>query len=397
VKRSVVGVILVAALALGTAVGLASAAFGTAQPVSPGPSGSAVANRPSPSALPAPTPEPTPTARPTATPAPTPEPTPAPVAAPLTGRPVTPGAASRHVLAVMIDDHANARPQSGFNAASVVWHAPAEGGIPRYMLLFQDRVPDLVGPVRSARLYYIGWAAEWRALYVHSGGSPQALRKLRRDGQGELVYDADEFRWGGRYLWRATDRFPPHNVYSDGKTLRKLAKRLGADDGPLEPAWSFAADVPIERRPEGGHVVVPYLANRIVYRYDRETNRYVRSVTGAEPQVDAADGKVVAPRNVVVLFMHFGPLNDGQPNKLRLEADFIGTGKALISTNGRTIEGEWRKDGTRQPTQLFTTAGRPITLTVGQTFVQVVANGTNVKVKPGAAIPRPPIGQREAG
>ncbi len=99
----------------------------------------------------------------------------------------------------MIDDQFDARPQSGFSAASVVWQAPAEGGIPRYMLVFQETIPGDVGPVRSARYYYIAWAAELRALYAHSGGSPQALATLRAQGRGQLVYNADEFRWGGSF------------------------------------------------------------------------------------------------------------------------------------------------------------------------------------------------------
>jgi hypothetical protein len=294
------------------------------------------------------------------------------------------------VIAVMVDDHSGARPQSGFNAASIVWHAPAEGGIPRYMLLFQDRVPVSVGPVRSARQYYIAWAAEWQAMYVHVGGSPQALATLRNDGQGELVYDADEFRWGGRYLWRTTDRFPPHNVYSDGEHLYQLARRLGAEAPPGEAAWRFAAEPPVERRPQGGRLVVPYRANEITYRYDRKTNRYIRSVTGASPQIDRADGKVVAPKNVVVLFMSFSPLNDGHPEKKRLEADYVGSGKALIAINGRTITGTWRKKSISEPTLLFDADGRPVTLSIGQTFVQVVETGTKVSVVAGAAVPRDP-------
>jgi hypothetical protein len=392
VKRPIVGVVVGLALALGTAIGVLLATLAPGQGASPSPSGSAVAASVEPSSSPPaePTSPPTPTPRPTATPSPTPVPTPPPVEAPLTGRLVPPATAQRHVIAVMVDDLSRARPQSGFNAASIVWHAPAEGGIPRYMLLFQDRVPDSVGPVRSARQYYIAWAAEWQAMYVHVGGSPQALRTLRDDGQGELVYDADEFRWGGRYLWRTTDRFPPHNVYSDGEHLYQLARRLGADAPPGEAAWQFAPEAPLERRPQGGRIVVPYLANEITYRYDRRGNRYVRSVTGASPQVDRADGKVVAPKNVVVLFMSFSPLDDGHPEKKRLEADYVGSGRALIATNGRTIEGTWRKAAIDEPTLLFDADGRPITLSVGQTFVQVVETGTTVTVSAGKAVPRDP-------
>lgn len=397
-RRSLVGMIVVAAVGFGTIVGVGLAALAPAQPVaSRGPSGAVIGASAVPPPSPTATPEPARTPRPTPAPARTPAPTPAPVAAPLTGRLVTADVAARRVLAVMVDDHSNARPQSGFNDASIVWHAPAEGGIARYMLLFQERPPAIVGPVRSARQYYIAWAAEWRSLYVHSGGSPQALATLRQDGQGELVYDADEFRWGGRYLWRSTDRFAPHNVYTDGEQLRRLAARVGAKDGPIEGAWRFAADVALARRPVGGRIDVPYLANKVSYRYERASNRYVRSVTGASPQIDRADGKVVAPKNVVVLFMSFRPLDDGNPDKKRQEADYIGTGKALIATNGQTVEGTWRKETTTGPTLLFSAAGQPVVLTVGQTFVQVVDLGTEVTVVAGKPVPREPDAYPEGG
>src|SRR4249920_1750670 len=140
-------------------------------------------------------------ASPTATPIPTPTPVPTPVLvpAPLTGLPVTPAAARRHPIAVMIDDLSAARPQSGFSSASIVWQAPAEGGIPRYMMVFGETRPTDVGPVRSSRYYYIAWAAEWRAVYAHAGGSPQAMQTLRAKGSGQLVYNADEFRWSGSF------------------------------------------------------------------------------------------------------------------------------------------------------------------------------------------------------
>lgn len=331
------------------------------------------------------------TTSPSPTPTPTPQPTPVLVPAPLTGRLVSPKVAAQHPIAVMIDDQTDARPQSGFNAASVVWQAPAEGGIPRYMLVFQDTIPEAVGPVRSARQYYIDWASELRALYVHVGGSPQALTTLRQSGQGQLVYNADEFRWGGRYLWRIKERFAPHNVYSDGKHLRALAKRVGAADGPIEPAWSFAPDVDVDRRPVGGRISFAYLANAIRYDYDRASNTYVRRVSGQSPQVDAADGQRVAPKNVVIMLVQFGRLNDGHPEKKRLEAQNVGQGTAWIATNGRTIKGTWRKAAGDAPTRFFDSEGRRVTLTIGQTFVQVLPVGTKVSIRDGAVPVQDPL------
>jgi DUF3048 family protein len=382
---------ILAAVTLGTgaAVGIVVAMSGSPGNAGPGASPPPIAAGPTPTATGTPdvTPSPTPTPRPT------PVPTPAPVPAPLNGHPVKAAVAAQRTIAVMIDDHPDARPQSGFNAAAVVWHAPAEGGVPRYMLIFQDTLPESVGPVRSARQYFIEWAAEWRAMYVHSGGSPQALATLRAKGQGQWVYNADEFRWGGTYLWRIRQRFAPHNVYTDGENLRKMAIRLGADDLAMTPAWSFRPDTPFESRPLGGGISTGYSWNRIRYAYERASNTYVRSVTGASPQIDAADGKRVAPKNVVVMLVRFGRLNDGHPEKARQEAANVGTGTAWIATNGRTVKGTWSKASVTEPTLFFGPDGEPVTLTIGQTFVQVMPAGTNVTIVPGVSPERPQGGR----
>jgi len=384
----VAAVLAAVALGTGAAVGIVMAMGGWPGSAQPSASPPPIAAGPSPT--PAETPQITP--RITPRPRPTPAPTPVTVPAPLTGRAVTAAVAAQRTIAVMIDDHPDARPQSGINAASVVWHAPAEGGVPRYMLIFQDTMPASVGPVRSARQYFIEWAAEWGAMYVHSGGSPQALATLRAKGRGEWVYNADEFRWGGTYLWRIRQRFAPHNVYSDAENLRKMAVRLGADDAAITPVWSFRPDAPLERRPLGGTISTAYLWNRIGYAYDRASNTYVRSVTGASPQIDAADDKPVAPKNVVVMLVRFGPLHDGHPDKARQEAANVGTGTAWITTNGRTVKGTWSKASIMEPTLFFGPNGKPVSLTIGQTFIQVMPVGTKVTITNGAAPVRPPTG-----
>jgi hypothetical protein len=391
IKRQLVPILAVAAVVTGLTAGMlaAEAAPAAGPTLDPGQVAAASPSFAPPTASPtqSPTPSPSPTPAPTPTPSPTPVPTPVPVPAPLTGRLVPPAVAAQHPIAVMVDDHGDARPQSGFNAASVVWQAPAEGGIPRYMLIFQENVSAVIGPVRSARYYYIAWAAEWRAVYAHSGGSPQSLQTLRSQGRGQLVFNADEFRWA-KTFWRVKDRFAPHNLYTDGKHLRSLAKSLKATDQPMKPAWKFAPDLQAPFRPRGGRIDVAYSYNKIRYDYDWKTNTYLRSVTGEKRQVDAATGARVAPKNVVIMLMKFGPLNDGS-RKNRLEANVIGKGTAWISTNGTTIKGTWRKASLTKPTLFFDAKGKAVTLTVGQTFVQVMKTGTKVTITEGAAPPAP--------
>jgi len=329
--------------------------------------------------------EPSPTPSPTATPIPTPFLVPAP----LTGRLVTPDVAARHPIAVMIDDLRPARPQSGLSSASVVWQAPAEGGIPRYMAIFQDVLPGNVGPVRSSRLYYIAWASEWRAVYIHAGGSPQALSTLRTKGSGQYVYNGDEFRYAGTF-YRLKTRVAPHNLYTTGKNLRALGTKMGAKDQAYATVWQFAPDAPLEQRPIGGTITVGYPYNTIKYTYDRTTNTYLRSVTGESKEIDAGTGARIAPKNVIVMRMRFGPLTSGNPAKHRLEATIVGSGPAWISTNGRTIKGTWKKTGFTRPTKFYDANGNEVTLTIGQTFVQVITTNTasyTLSIKPGSNPP----------
>lgn len=391
-----VAIVLVAVIAVAGGLALGLLAAISVRPVaSPAPSGlvAALGSTP-PSAEPTPAPSASrPPASPSPTPAPTPTPKPTPVLvpAPLTGHPVSPAVAARHPIAVMVDDLSPARPQSGFNSASVVWQAPAEGGIPRYMMVFQETIPTDVGPVRSSRFYYIAWAAEMRALYAHAGGSPQALETLRAKGGGQLVYNADEFRWGASFR-RISSRAAPHNLYTTGKQLRSLAARVGAKDRAFDWPWVFRPDAPMGQRPVGGFVQVAYRGNNVIrFDYDRISNTYLRSVTGEKKEIDAATKQRVAPKNVVVMLMHFGPLNDGHPAKHRLEADVIGSGPAWVSTNGVTVKGTWKKTSLTSPTQFLDPKGKPIPLTIGQTFVQVMKTTDPLQFVAGKpAPPEPP-------
>jgi len=396
---ALMAITLVAAIAIGvTAANLVGASSSSSPAValaSPSPTSDVAASgsvAPTPAT---PTPEPTPSPTPTLTPTPTPEPTPVLVPAPLTGELVKRSLARRHVIAVMIDDLSPARPQSGLSEADVVWQAEAEGGIPRYMALFQTGNAPAVGPVRSARLYFIAWAAEWNSVYVHAGGSPQAKQLLASSkGQGSLVYNADDFRWEGRYLWRITSRYSPHNVYTDGKHLRQLAKKLGAKTIEKGPVWQFGPDADISQRPQGGTITVPYPDNLIRYRYDRDTNSYKRSVSVEGKQVDAGTKERIAPKNVVIMYVRFARLNDGS-HKDRQSASFTGSGTAYIATNGRTIKGTWKKKSMKGPTRFYDKQGNKVTLTVGQTFVQVVRQGTKITIKDGrvpSASPSPSPG-----
>ena len=328
--RAGIGLLFALAIGAGVVFGAFAAvlAGGQASPSPVSPSGSLVAvgsSAPPASPTPSPTPEITatptvtasPTPEPTATPEPTPTPKPTPrlVPAPLTGLPVTEAVAKRHVIAVMVDDHWDARPQCGFDAASIVWQAPAEGGIPRYMMLFQDGLPPSVGPVRSARFYFVAWAREWQSLYVHVGGSPQALRLpplVEGHGGASTTRTSSAGAAAPLPVAHRRDRFAPHNVYTTASTCASSpsGRRQGRPDQAGVDVRPRRAARRCGRRAARSSCRTSQPHR---YNYDRVTNTYLRSVTGEAKQIDRGTGKRVAPKNVVIMLMRFGPLNDGSP------------------------------------------------------------------------------------
>jgi hypothetical protein len=166
-----------------------------------------------------------------------------------------------------------------------------------------------------------------------------------------------------------------------------LTKRLGAK--PLvkyTTHWQFAPDAPLDQRPVGGTISFAYLQNAISYAYNRTSNTYLRAVSVEGKQVDAGTKQRIAPRNVVVMLMAFAPLNDA---KGRLEAQYTGSGVAWIATNGLTIKGRWKKASLTAPTLFFRSDGQPVTLTAGQTFVNVLQTGTVVTIRAGSPPPPP--------
>jgi hypothetical protein len=356
---------LVRSIVAGT-VALSVIACGTVSPTaSPGPT----PTTPSSSSLPGESP-------------PTPTPSPAPtgtIPAPLDGVVVPAELATRLPLAIMIDDNVVARPQAGFNAASIVYQAPADGGEDRYMLVFQEGDATTVGPVRSGRPYFVRWVTEYRAAFGHFGGDTKTLAYLPTIN-GSLLYDVNGITYGGTAYHRISSRKAPHNAYTDTVTFRRVAERLGALETMVAglPVRPFVEDMAIADRPATASMTIPYNRGSSGYVYDRATNAYLRSVAG-QPQLDAADGKRVTARNVVVLFMRLSIDPESEPGYARPVLDQIGSGQALVFREGHVWVGTWRKDDVSGLTRLIDADGKEISLVRGRIFIQVVSTNTTVK------------------
>ncbi len=337
-----------------------------------------------PSAAPPATTQPSPSASAVPSPSATPEVASGPVLGPnadyaaLDGVLANPGARDRLAVAVMIDDNVAARPQYGFNAASIVYQAPADGGEDRYMAVFQEQQAKRVEAVRSGRPYFVNWASEYRAAFAHYGGDAKTLAYLPTIN-GKVIYNVDAL-FGSHAAFRRDGKRPaPHDGITSTTAVRKMAVKHGAPSTipTTVEVRPFADDLPADQRPAKGSIRIPYNRGATSYTYDKASNSYLRSVAG-KAQYDKADGKRVTARNVVVLFMKLSVDPESEPHHHRPLLGHIGSGKALVFRDGHVIKGTWRKSSESGLTRFFDAAGNEITLVRGRIFIQVVSKSTKV-------------------
>lgn len=289
--------------------------------------------------------------------------------APLTGKEVSDqAAAKRQVTAVIIENNPVSRPQSGLKDSGVVFEAIAEGGITRFLVLYQDDRPSLVGPVRSLRPYYVDWFAAFDASIAHVGGSKNALDEVRNGS----YKDIDQF-FNGAFFWRATDRFAPHNVYTNFDKLDELNRSKGYNESTFT---GFARK--LERPAKNTNATkidVPVSSGlyNVSYEYDSGSNTYLRSV-GGQPHTDREAGRI-APKTVAVIKV---PMRTGFEDGYREQMDTIGHNTAYVFQDGIVQEGLWRKTGKRDQIQFYDKNARPILLNPGQTWITVMAPDRNV-------------------
>jgi hypothetical protein len=303
------------------------------------------------------------------------------VPSPLTGLPVDPALAKRPVTGIMIENSDAARPQSGLQAAGVVYEAVAEAGITRFLALFQDASPQYIGPVRSLRPYYIDYAAPFEASIVHVGGSPDALQQVTAGGYRNL----DQFANGGSF-YRISSRYAPHNVYTDFSKLDALNQRRGYTSSTFT-SWPRKADKKLAK--PTARTIDLSISSRDFYAhydYDAVSNSYLRSEGGA-PHLDfvsPADktGVRLHPKVVIALVVGQSRGELDATGAYYTNYQTSGSGQAYIFQDGGVTVGTWQKaDRTTQLT-FADTAGAPLAIDAGQTWITLVGGTGKISYNP---------------
>ena len=277
-------------------------------------------------------------------------------------------------LAVVIENHTDARPQSGLNRAEVVYETLAEGGITRFLAVFLAETSRL-GPVRSNRPYFLDWVSEYAAGYAHVGGSPlaQSLVKTYK------IKDLDQFFLGAPTYERVTNRFAPHNVYTTTERLRKAASSRGYK-GPVKiQSWAFTQMEALpSRRPKGFTLDLGFLGAYgydVRWTYDRKSNGYLRS-NGGVIHKDVITNKRLSAKNIIVQYVQISPEPSGHS---RILQKTIGSGKAFVFKDGKAYAATWKKKSRTSRTVFLDKKGKEIPLNRGRIWVEVVPTASYVK------------------
>lgn len=305
------------------------------------------------------------------------KPKPKPIYSPLSGLPVTAAQAAEPVTGVMIENSIPARPQSGLSQAGVVYEAIAEAGITRFLALFQGADPSSIGPVRSARPYFVSWDNGYDAPYAHVGGSPDGLADIQAWG----VKDMNQF-YAGSYYQRISSREAPHNVYTSMSELHQLEASRGWS-GPSNFTGFARKDASPLKSPNAGTINMnPSSPDYAVsYTYNAKDNNYVRS-EGGTPHIDAGTNQQIAPTVVVALIIpySYGALDSS--GAYYSVYNNVGSGPAYVFQDGGVSQVTWSKASNSAPLELLDASGQNVKLDRGQTWLTALANAGQLSYTP---------------
>ena len=297
---------------------------------------------------------------------------------PLTGAPVPGGGPvpARTALAVKVDNYPDARPQSGLDKADIIFEEPVEGGITRYVAVFQCQGAPLVGPIRSARNIDIGILGQLGSpIIAHVGGITPVLENIENSPLVNLDVGAYS-----SVAQHPAGRVAPYDTYASTAALWGLG--LGSKDPPT-PLFTYSSVIP--PGPNVTSVAIPFSGtSNVLWHYVPQLHAFERFY-GLAPDM-VADFQQNTAANVIVQFVsvYYGPWAENSEGGLEVQANLYGgvSGQAEVFRSGVEVSGTWQRAGLDSPTQFLDDNGQPIAMQPGQTWVELVPDGIAVTTTP---------------
>lgn len=278
-------------------------------------------------------------------------------------------------LAVMVENHPDSRPQSGLSQADVVYEALAEGGITRFLALYQSQNVETIGSVRSAREYYAVLADEWGALYAHVGGSNEVIAQIK-NGVYKNLDDANEY-YNFDFFPRRKDKPEPHHIFTSTEKLRELIRFHGFSNTANHQPWEFKEDSPAATS-TAVKVSIDFsrAGYEVNWQYDASQNSYKR-LQYFQPHIDESSKEQIMAKTVVVQIVDVTPVP--RDPLLSVDIDLASGGRALVFQDGTFIESTWAKQGGR--TRFFDSSGFEIKFNRGPLWIELVPKEKELNIK----------------
>lgn len=281
--------------------------------------------------------------------------------------------------AVMINNLGAARPyHSGLQDAYLVYEIIVEGGITRYMALFKDKTPEIVGSVRSARHYYLDYALENDAYYIHWGWSPQAQSDISTLG----VNNINGLTYSTPYFFRKNygNVASEHTGYVNLREMTKLVEKLGyrtESNKDLLLNYSATNINPDVESTDANKIDLKYSSGFITnYEYDEASNTYNQFVNNKE-HVDYQTKEQYTVKNIIT----YQVKNRTIDSYGRQTLDNLDSGEGYFITGGKSYEITWeKKDRSSQTIYKYKETGEEITVNDGNTWIHIVPTSGSISI-----------------
>jgi hypothetical protein len=291
-----------------------------------------------------------------------------------------PGNTEYRPVQVQIDNESTGRPQFGIQAADIVYEAMIEGADTRLSAIFNDTLPEKVGPVRSSRVYFQMIQNEWDSIYIHDGGPYNASFPKSYIFSDENGGDMKARLDGGKgtpesIFWHKSAEIAYTNV-------KAAEEKYNYERTQRTPAFIFDANVDYSKYPDVEKVDIPFISKDIThveYRYDSGSDKFVRYFFG-EPFKDAETDEAVTVQNVIVQYASRDELSgEGTATQApRIEVGMIGSGKAEFFVGGKHMTGTWEKSDRHAATVYKLDDGSDLKLKPGNTWIEIQPDSKNI-------------------
>ncbi|TCK98247.1 DUF3048 family protein [Natranaerovirga hydrolytica] len=298
---------------------------------------------------------------------------------PLTGLYIDEEAANRRPIGIMINNHGGAIPQSGIMQADVFYETVVEGGITRLLALYQDFDSEKIGPIRSARHYFLEYAFDHDAIYVHHGQSPQAQAAFSQLNTPNF----NGMTWGGIMNFIDSTRVAPNSTYTSYERLMNTWEETGyrqeiSED--LEPKFRFyEEETDLNSDIVANEVTLPFSGNTTYtsnFSYDEDLKLYKRYHRGGQPHIERETEEQLEFKNIIVQYTSTWLIPGDTAG--RLDQDLISNGKGYYITNGEAIEITWEKTAHRSATQYYDEEGNELLMNKGKTWIAVFPDNREI-------------------